>query len=135
MTTTTYGNGSQTLYVCIIYIRSSLIYRQMQWPIMRLLILILLSLQSFTEGITKCGQDSRFKVTESSNGDHYEFQLCISRDNCTDKRTFVNLNDRKKVCSVCKTIPGLSDQGKTFTTMYKYTTIRWEVFEGSNYCQ
>ena len=105
----------------------------MQWPIMRLLILILLSLQSFTEGITKCGEDSRFKVTKSNNGHYYELQLCISRDNYTDKHNFINLNNVNEVCSICETIPGLSDQGKTFTTTYKYTTILQEVFEGSNF--
>ena len=80
---------------------------------MRLLILLLLGLQGYAEGRINCGEDLRFLVTK--DGNQYKLQLCTSRNNCTDKYNFINLN---QVCEACKKIPGKQMDGKTIIMLY-----------------
>ena len=84
---------------------------------MRLLVLLLLSLQgyAYAEGIPNCGNDKRVRVTEE--GDHYKLQLCISRNNCTDKHNFIKL-DQRNLCKVCRAIPGIRSKTTTYTSCY-----------------
>ena len=112
-----YGNGQQstTLSGMIIpFDNTASTESCTQRSTMRFLVLLLLllSLQgyAYSEGITNCGGDKRFRVTKVSN--YYKLQLCISRDNCTDKRNFIKL-DKSKLCEVYRTIPGIPDGSKT----------------------
>ena len=91
------------------------------WLTMRLLVLLslLLSLQSYAyaEGISNCEEgNKRVRVTEGGN--HYRLQLCTSRDSCTGERNFIKIDDERRLCEYCRTIPGIEDQGN-----YDYSVI------------
>ena len=88
------------------------------------LLLLLLSLQgyAYAEGISNCREGKRVRVIKMDN--QYKLQLCISRNNCTDKRNFIRFN-QPNFCDVCKAIPGLEKHGKTTPHIHHAMLNRW----------
>ena len=77
---------------------------------MKGIVLLLLTLQGYAEGINYCGEDKRFSVTKSNGS--YTLELCISRDNCMELINFISRTN-EQTCDYCRGITDGSDQGKT----------------------